>query len=70
MCYAKKIFGFGWDGDRRFEKDLGEDFDGQFHCARFNCKGCDHRLVDGQLTKRDRGFQMNFDFQKLFFQSI
>ena len=68
MCYAKKIFGMKWIGNGyHIEEDLGEDFDGQFHCARFNCKGCDHRLVDGQLSKRNQAFRMNFDFQSISF---
>ena len=66
MCYARKIVGFRWDVDlqKDTEKELGEEFDGQFHCARFNCKGCNHRLVDGQLEKRNQGFRINLNFQK------
>ena len=69
MCYAKKIVGWDNDDDRYdqygVEKDLGVDFDGKFHCARFNCEGCDHGLVDGQLPKRNLGLRINIDFKKL-----
>ena len=65
MCYAKKIVGFELDYLKgSIEKDLGPDFDGQFDCARFNCGGCDHELVDGGPTKRNLGFKTKFRFSK------
>ena len=62
MCYAEKLVGLDYDGN---EENLGSDFDGQFHCARFNCKGCNHRLVDGQMPKRNQGIRLNFCFLKI-----
>ena len=46
MCYAKRILNY-WGSD------LGPDFDGKLDCARFNCGGCDHGLVDGKPPKRN-----------------
>ena len=57
MCYAKKIV-FSWGSD------IGPDFDGHFDCARFNCGGCDHELVDGGPRKRNQGFRIKFRFSK------
>ena len=59
MCYAKKLIGFDFIGN---EKILGHDFDGQFDCAKYNCNGCDHRLVDGEPPKRNKGFRISFNF--------
>ena len=56
MCYVKKLVRLKRVGT---EENLGLDFDGQFDCARFNCEGCDHRLVDGEPPKRNQGFIMN-----------
>ena len=61
MCYVKKLVGFDYKGD---EIKLGPDFDGHFDCARFNCGGCDHELVDGGPTKRNLGFRIKFRFSK------
>ena len=67
MCYAKKLISFdAW----RVEKDLGSDFDGQFDCARYNCGGCDHRLVDGEPPKRNLGFRINFNFYTTLFLTV
>ena len=60
MCYAKKLIGFRYGS----AKNLGPDFDGQFNCARFNCGGCDHELVDGGPTKRNLGFRIKCRFSK------
>ena len=62
MCYAKKVVGFDWRGK---EEDLGPDFDGQFDCARYNCNGCDNRLVDGESPKRNLGSRIIFIFIKI-----
>ena len=67
MCYAKKIVGFDKDDNGRktcTEKDLGEDFDGQFGCARFGCKECNHDLVDCQKPKRNQGLRVKSNFYK------
>ena len=65
MCYVKKIIGFERDENGRWiEANIGPDFDGQFHCARYNCKGCHHRLVDGQLPKRNQRFRTIFEFSR------
>ena len=58
MCYAKKLVAFWSDGT---ERNLGPDFDGQFDCARYDCSGCDHRLVDAESPKRNQGLRINFD---------
>ena len=50
MCYAEKLIGY-WPNGK--EKNLGPDFNGQFDCAQYNCGGCDHRLVDGEPSKRN-----------------
>ena len=49
MCYVKKLVGI--DDDE--EVDLGEKFDGQFDCAKFNCNGCNEGFVDGEAPKRN-----------------
>ena len=47
MCYVKKLT--TWIGD-----DLGEKFDGQFDCAKFDCDGCNEGFVDGEAPKRNK----------------
>ena len=47
MCYVKKLT--KGNGD-----DLGENFDGQFPCARFNCGGCNAGFIDGEAPKRNQ----------------
>ena len=47
LCYAKKLFG-------EDEIDLGEKFDGQFDCAKFDCNGCNEAFVDGEAPKRNK----------------
>ena len=64
MCYAKKLVGFYSSG---IEKNLGRDFDGQLDCARYNCGGCDHRLVDGEPRKRNMGLTKISIFHELYF---
>ena len=64
MCYVKKLVGFCNDGT---EKKLGPDFNGQFDCARYDCSGCDHRLVDGESPKRNMGFRIHFRLDELCF---
>ena len=64
MCYVRKIVaGNG--------TDLGSEFDGHFYCSRYNCEGCDHRLVDGEPPKRNQGFEISFNVPKaLFWQNL
>ena len=47
MCYVKKL-------TKRNGDDLGEKFNGQFQCARFNCGGCNEGFVDGEAPKRNQ----------------
>ena len=64
MCYAKKLVGFYSSGSK-IKLDPG--FDGQFDCGKYNCGGCDQRLVDGEPPKRNQGFKINFNLYKLYF---
>ena len=59
MCYVEKVADFWYDG---IERSWGPDFNGKFDCARFNCSGCNHRLIHSEAPKRNQGFRMNFIF--------
>ena len=65
MCYAKKL-------TNRYDEDLGEKFNGQFDCARFNCSGCNESFVDGEAPKRNQNLKkillsMKFEQNLLIF---
>ena len=47
----KKLVGKDQFGN---ETDLGEKFEGQFACAKFNCAGCNEGFVDDEAPKRNK----------------
>ena len=65
MCYVEKLVDFWSDGT---ERDFGPDFDGKFDCARYNCRGCAHRLFVGEEPKRNQGVRISFSFINFIFE--
>ena len=58
MCYVKKMVGQQpgrWPGS---ETNLGEKFQGQFNCEKFNCDGCNEGFVDGEEPKRNQDLKL------------
>ena len=40
------------------ETNLGEKFQGQFNCEKFDCDGCNEGFVDGEEPKRNQDWKL------------